>query len=127
MKVINQTKSKEATTNPHFKFEDESTAKYFDKEMNSNDKHKIGLFVASLTFIGTIIGGGVVGLPLTFYYTGIPFGITMNLVCAFGSLYAVWLLIRARNITGLESYSELGFLCFGRASIFIINFLICLA
>lgn len=69
----------------------------------------------------------MVGLPLTFYFTGIPFGIIMNFLCSLGSVYAVWLLIRAKNITKFASYSELGYFCFGRASIFIINFLICLA
>jgi amino acid permease len=77
-----------------------------------------------LTYVGTIIGGGVVGLPIAFYYTGIAFGIIMNLLCALGSVYSVYLLIRAKNITGLSSYSELGYYCYGRASIFLINVLI---
>ena len=85
------------------------------------------LFVAVLTFVGTIIGGGVVGIPLAFKYTGIPFGLIMNVVCAFGSIYAVYLLIKAKNIMDLTSYSEFGYVCFGRASIFIINALVALA
>lgn len=76
-------------------------------------QHKIGVFVAVLTFIGTIIGGGVVGLPKVFYFTGITFGIIMNVLCALGSIYAVNLLIKAKNITGLTSYSELGYACYG--------------
>jgi len=83
--------------------------------------------VAVLTFVGTIIGGGVVGIPLAFYYTGIPFGLIMNCLCAFGSIYAVWILTRAKNIMDLSSYSEFGYVCFGRASIFIINALVALA
>lgn len=48
-------------------------------------------------------------------------------MCAFGSIYAVWLLIWAKNITGLTSYSELGYACYGWVSIFVINALIALA
>jgi len=57
------------------------------------DSHKIGIFVAVLTFVGTIIGGGVVGLPKAFYFTGILFGIIMNILCGLGSVYAVSMLI----------------------------------
>jgi len=77
------------------------------------EEKKVTVFVAMLTYVGTIIGGGVVGLPIAFYYTGIAFGIIMNLLCALGSVYSVYLLIRAKNITGLSSYSELGYYCYG--------------
>jgi len=68
-----------------------------------------------------------VGIPLAFKFTGIPFGIIMNCLCALGSIYAVWLLTRAKNIMNLTSYSEFGYICFGRASIFIINALVATA
>jgi amino acid permease len=95
--------------------------------VSASGENKISVFVAVLTFIGTIIGGGVVGIPTVFKFTGIIFGIVMNLACALGSIYAVWLLIQVKNMTGLSSYSELGYLCYGRASIFVINVLIATA
>jgi amino acid permease len=90
-------------------------------------EHKVGVFIGALTFIGTIIGGGVVGLPIAVLYTGLPLGIVLNLLNAIGAIYAVSLLIKAKNITGLASYSELGYACFGRASIFLINAIVALA
>lgn len=89
--------------------------------------HKVGVFTGALTLIGTIIGGGVVGLPYAVLKTGLIFGLILNVANAVGGIYAVKLLIRAKNITGLASYSELGFACFGRASIFVINALVALA
>ena len=39
-------------------------------------------------------------------------------------VYSINLLIGAKNFTGLASYSEIGYECMGRASIYIINFVI---
>ena len=36
----------------------------------------------------------------------------------------MYLLIQANKITGLGSFSELGFACFGTASIYVINFVL---
>ena len=56
-------------------------------------EHKVGIFLASLTITGTIIGGGIVALPKSLLYTGIPLGIVLNVVFALASVYAVYLLL----------------------------------
>jgi amino acid permease len=56
-------------------------------------QNKVSVFVGALTFIGTIIGGGVVGLPIAMLKTGLVFGIILNVLNAVGSIYAVSLLI----------------------------------
>ena len=58
------------------------------------------VFGASLAILSTIIGGGVVGLPYSFFHTGIPMGIILNLVFAAMTLYSCILYIKAKDLTG---------------------------
>ena len=49
------------------------------------------------------------------------------MVQALGSIYAVYLLLIANRITKLSSFSEIGFACFGTASIYVINIVVAVA
>jgi len=88
---------------------------------------KVGVFGAMLTIVGTIIGGGIVGIPYATLQTGIWLVLIVHFLNFLMGIYSVHLLIEAKNISGLASFSELGFYCFGRTSIFIINALIVIA
>lgn len=80
-----------------------------------------------LTIVGTIIGGGIVGIPFATLQTGIWLVLIVHFLNFVWGIYSVSLLLEAKDISGLSSFSELGYYCFGRASIFIINGLIVLA
>ena len=58
------------------------------------------MFGASLAILSTIVGGGVVGLPYSFYHTGIPMGIILNLVFTALTLYSCILYIKAKDLAG---------------------------
>jgi amino acid permease len=88
---------------------------------------KVGVFGAMLTIVGTIIGGGIVGIPFATLQTGIWLVLVVHALNVMWGIYSVHLLLEAKNISGLASFSELGFYWFGRSSIFIINGLIVLA
>lgn len=88
---------------------------------------KVGVFSAMLTIVGTIIGGGIVGIPFATLQTGIWLVLVVHFLNFVWGIYSVHLLLEAKEISGLSSFSELGYYCFGRASIFIINGLIVLA
>lgn len=88
---------------------------------------KVGVFGAMLTIVGTIIGGGIVGIPFATLKTGIWLVLGVHGLNFIWGLYSVHLLLEAKNITGLASFSELGYYCFGRASIFMINGLVAIA
>lgn len=89
--------------------------------------HKVGVFGALLTVVGTIIGGGIVGIPFATLKTGIWIMLVLHFLNFVWGIYSVHLLLEAKNISGLSSFSELGYYCFGRASIFMINGLVALA
>ena len=83
------------------------------------------VFGGSLAILSTIVGGGVVGLPYSFYHTGIPVGIMMNILFAIMTLYSCILYIKAKDLVGnLASFSEIGFILQGRKSVFIISVIV---
>lgn len=88
---------------------------------------KVGVFGAMLTIVGTIIGGGIVGIPFATLKTGIWLVLVVHALNFIWGLYSVHLLLEAKNISGLSSFSELGYYCFGRSSIFMINGLVAIA
>ena len=88
---------------------------------------KKGLTVwgATLAFISTIIGGGIVGLPFSFYQAGIPLGIVLNIVIMLLTIYACRLLLLTKDLTGgLETFSEFGFVLYGSKAITIVNLVV---
>ena len=71
--------------------------------------NKVGIFGVMLTLIGTIVGGGVVGIPFATLKTGIWLGLAIHLFNFIGGIYSVHLLLETKNFTGLASFSEVGF------------------
>ena len=53
-----------------------------------------------MSFISVIIGGGVVGLPYSFYHTGIPLGIFFNVVFGGMTIVSTILLLKAKDLSG---------------------------
>ena len=75
-----------------------------------------------MTIISTIVGGGIVGLPYAFYYTGLALGISFILVMALQTVCSVELYLAAKDfLPGKpESLFEIGYIIFKRNSIFLI-------
>lgn len=68
------------------------------------------------------MGGGIVGLPYAFYYTGLAMGIGFILVMAIQTVLSVELYLAAKDfLPGKpESMFEMGYIIFKRNSIFFI-------
>jgi hypothetical protein len=93
---------------------------------STTKKKGLTVFGASLAILSTIIGGGIVGLPYSFFHTGIPLGVILNLVISAATLYSCILYMKAKNLVGesLSSFSEIGYLLIGRKSVFVLNTII---
>ena len=89
---------------------------------NSMGAHKLSTIGAALTLISTIVGGGIVGLPFAFYNLGLQYGLLFLLFMALQTVYSTKLYCGAKDlIPGKpESLFEIGFVLFGRGSIFLI-------
>ena len=70
---------------------------------------KVGVFGVLLTIVGTIIGGAIVGIPYATLKTGIWIMLGLHLLNFVWGVYSVYLLLEAKNISGLASFSELGY------------------
>ena len=60
----------------------------------------LSTFGATLAILSTIIGGGIVGLPYSFFHAGIPMGIILNIVFSLMTFYSCVLLIEAKDLVG---------------------------
>ncbi|CAI2364604.1 unnamed protein product [Moneuplotes crassus] len=87
----------------------------------------IGIFMCTLTLLGTRLGGGIVGIPGANKTIGYVTFQCMMTVYAFMGMFSIWLLLRVREITGKASYPDLGIYLYGRWSIYYVNALIGLA
>mgnify|MGYP003905003605 CR=1 FL=1 len=74
--------------------------------------------------MSTIIGGGIVSVPYAMTAPGLVNGMVINLVILSMLIFTTHLYLKARDILGFDSISELSYVCFGRSSVFIINLLI---
>jgi amino acid permease len=76
-----------------------------------------------LSLISTNVGGGIVGVPFAFLHLGVPLGIALTALAAFQTQISCKLYLQTRSmIPGkLESYYELGFMLYGRLSIYYIS------
>ena len=81
----------------------------------------VGVFVWMLTLIGTRMGGGIVGIPYATQQIGFLTALCFQIVYSIMAVFAIFLLLKVREITGDTSLSSIGYNCYGRISIFFIN------
>ena len=98
------------------------------KELNDlgdQAENKIGLTVweAGIAFVGSIIGGGIVGIPYAMLNTGIPLGIVLNLIVMAINLFSGFLYLRLMKMSTIyvESVYEIGYVSIGKVAIYLIS------
>ena len=83
--------------------------------------HGLTTFSGALAIISTCVGGGIVGLPLSYYNLGIPVAVTLNILVIISTIYSARLFLAIKDACPdkPESLFEIGFMILGRSSIFI--------
>lgn len=86
------------------------------------DEHRLTKIGAALALVSTVVGGGIVGLPFAFYYTGIGAGLLLLFLMGIQTVYSVKLYLAAKDFLpgSPESLFEIGYILFKRNSIFYI-------
>ncbi|MES1919191.1 hypothetical protein MHBO_001054 [Bonamia ostreae] len=98
----------------------------------SKKDHILSIINAVVNYINTLVGAGIIALPITFALAGIVFSILISLVCALLIFYTADLMIKVslklkktRNIQ-INSYSELAKATIGSWSQHLVTILILL-
>jgi len=73
------------------------------------------------------IGAGIVSIPYAMLKGGLGFNLFYYIFNYAISIYAVWLLLKVKDATGLATYGEQAYYCFGKASITIVNVFVFIA
>jgi amino acid permease len=88
-----------------------------------DEEHGLTIFGGVLSIISTILGGGIVALPWSFYMLGIYPAIIMMIMMAALTVNSTVLYLKAKDLTPgkPESIYELGYILMKRSSIFLIS------
>jgi len=91
------------------------------EEEKAEASKRLTLFQATLALIASIVGGGIICIPYAMTAAGFINGAIINLITIAILIYCTHLYIRAMDMFGLRSISELCYMCFGRYSVYMIN------
>lgn len=78
---------------------------------------------AILSIVSSIVGGGIVSLPHSYYFIGIILGTVLVILAAAQSTYSIHLYLKAKEYLpgNPQTMHEIGFKLFNRLSIFMIS------
>mmetsp|Transcript_1230 Transcript_1230/g.1241 ORF Transcript_1230/g.1241 Transcript_1230/m.1241 type:complete len:106 (-) Transcript_1230:79-396(-) len=68
----------------------------------------VGVFVCTLTLLGTRMGGGIVGIPFATLQLGFVTAIIIQIVLFLAAISSIGLYLRVRTLTGRSSLSDIG-------------------
>jgi amino acid permease len=83
--------------------------------------------IGAFTVASVAIGAGIVSIPYAMYHEGLGFSIFYYIFNYVIGIYAIYLLLKVKDATGLASYPEQAFYCFGKSSIIIVNVFVLIA
>ena len=79
-------------------------------------------FGGILAMISTCVGGGIVGQPYSMYHFGMPTALVMNAITMTITCYSAYMYLKTKDLIPdkPESLFEIGYMCMGRKSVFLI-------
>ena len=94
------------------------------QNLDSEIKGKDSIKASGAQIANTIMGAGILSIPIIMRYLGLLLGIIFIIFLAFCTLYSVFILIRCHEITGKNGFSMLGKITMGRFGSILIKIII---
>ena len=92
--------------------------------IDPNKKGKDSSASAGIQIANTIMGAGILSIPIIMSYLGILLGLVIVLFLAVSTIYSVFILIRCHEITGKSGYSMFGKMTMGKFGSILIKIII---
>ncbi|CAI2366278.1 unnamed protein product [Moneuplotes crassus] len=96
------------------------------QDSEQEKKGGMGVLFCVLTLISIRVSGGVIGISYAAEHIGFTLMFILQALYLPLGVLSCWMLLRAKDITGRASFSDLGIYSYGKAGIYIFNFLIAL-
>ena len=92
--------------------------------LDPSKKGKDSSTIAGIQIANTIMGAGILSIPIVMNYLGILLGLVIILFLAISTIYSVNILIRCHEITGKSGYSMFGKITMGKFGSILIKVII---
>lgn len=120
---------------PYQHLSDDSDQELITSTISETPSKRGGTVFGTLfNLINTIVGAGLLALPLAVKSSGLVVGIILLVVVVGMSIYSLFLLLKASEITGQYSYKDVAVAAYGKWSgylfeffVFIMSFGVCTA
>jgi hypothetical protein len=76
-------------------------------EKSKTSQKGVGVHMMVFTLISTRIGMGIIGVPYATLQVGFLFSLIFQMLYITASVFVIWMLLKAKNMTGKGSISEL--------------------
>ena len=93
-------------------------------DIDPSHKGKDSSTTAGIQIANTIMGAGILSIPLVMSYLGILIGAVLLLFLAITTIYSVYILMRCHQITGKSGYSMFGKITMGPIGAILVKFII---
>ncbi|ORX49259.1 hypothetical protein BCR36DRAFT_412780 [Piromyces finnis] len=90
-------------------------------EINIKETEKSSIFGSTFNFTNSIIGAGVIGMPLAMKEAGLISGITLLVLLTLLVDWTVGVLIKDSKLSGQKTYQGLMYFCYGKFGFLIIS------
>ena len=104
----------------YIEYPEDGDGESLDSEIKGTDSIK----ASGAQIANTIMGAGILSIPIIMRYLGFLLGIAFIIFLAFSTIYSVFILIRCHEITGKNGFSMLGKITMGKFGSILIKIII---
>ena len=121
---ISENKKNNSEYDPQFEQYEEFQEDGDGQSIDPNKKGKDSTKTAGAQIANTIMGAGILSIPIIMRYLGIIFGTLLIIFLALTTIYSVYILIKCHKITGKNGYSMFGKITMGKFGSILVKIII---